>query len=253
MRISIIVFLFLIVGTASSAQENREIRKNLKQGNKHYHNQEFDEAQNKYQQALDREETNFKAQFNLGNALYKNKQYEKARAAFNHAQNLSNDKIDKAKSFHNIGNTFTKEEKWEDAIKAYKNALKQNPHDQDTKYNLAYAQTKLKQEQENQDDQDQEDQDDQDNRVEEQDENKDQDQNEEEQNQEEKDDQNEQQQDSKEEDNQEDNKQKPQPQPSKLTEEEAERLLDAIQQEEKKLHDDKKNEKGIPINIEKDW
>ena len=90
------------------------------------------------------------ASFNLGDALYKQNKYDQAIKQFEISANLSNDNLFKSKSYHNLGNSYlkgfetddnpeTKMQKLDLSIEAYKNALKNNPKDYDSKYNLSYA------------------------------------------------------------------------------------------------------------------
>ena len=89
------------------------------------------------------------ATFNLGDAVYQQKRYDEAAKQFQLSAQTNPDKSVKAKAYHNLGNTFLEQKKYEDAAKAYKNALKENSKDADTKYNLAYANAMLKQQQQN--------------------------------------------------------------------------------------------------------
>jgi tetratricopeptide (TPR) repeat protein len=187
--------------------------------------------------------------FNLGNALYQEKNFDASRKTFDAAAKKTADPQIKASSNYNIGNTYMSEKKWEEAINAYKKSLRKNPQDEDAKYNLSYAQAMLKQNKNGgggKNDKNKDQQKNQQQNKDQQNQNKDQ----QNKDQQQKDQQQQDQQDKKEEKQQD---QKPQPQPSKLSEKQADQLLNALAQEEKKLHDKKENGKAVKIKVEKDW
>ena len=116
-------------------------------GNKHFNKVVYADAEASYKKALDKKNNMPEATFNLGDAVYEQKRYDEAAKQFQLSAQTNPDKGVKAKAYHNLGNTFLEQQKWEDAVKAYKEALKNNPKDAETKYNLAYANAKLKQQQ----------------------------------------------------------------------------------------------------------
>lgn len=132
-------------------------RRYIRQGNRAYKNARIDsskvdsslyrKAEIDYRKALEEEPNSHDAMFNLGNAMYKQKKYEEAQRQFEVLTNAMNDKTKQANSFHNLGNTLLQSGRFEESVQAYKNALKLNPSDKETKYNLAYAKSKLKQQQ----------------------------------------------------------------------------------------------------------
>ncbi|HMN33293.1 MAG TPA: tetratricopeptide repeat protein [Chitinophagaceae bacterium] len=212
------------------------------EGNKLYASGQFKEAESKYQSSL-KNQQNKEIQYNLGNALYQQKKWDEANKQFTSVANVAKDKHLKSIANHNIGNAFLEQKKWDEAIQYFKQSLKQNPHSFETKYNLAYAQ-KMKQNQQNQNkdknNQDKQNQQNQD-KKENQDKNENQD----------KEDKGQQPQNQQPQESQKNNR--PQPQPSKLTKDQAEQLLNALNQEEKKLKEKKEKEKGQPVRLEKDW
>ncbi len=119
-------------------------RKYIREGNELYQNGKYAEAAAKYAEALKIKKDYLAAYLNQGNALYQQDSLNLAAQQFELAANLSTDKDLKAKAYHNLGNTYLKSGKYEESIEAYKNALRNNPNDADTRYNLAYAQSKLK-------------------------------------------------------------------------------------------------------------
>jgi Ca-activated chloride channel family protein len=253
--------LLLAVCTEAGAQDKKQVanvRPELRKGNELYKEKKYQEAQKAYTSALQKDPASFTGAFNLGDALYKDRKFEPARQAMDAGIKLTKDKQQQARAYHNIGNSFMEEESWEEAAKAYKQALRLNPADPDTKYNLAYAYAMMKKEgggdnkkddKDNKDNKDNKDKkDDKDNKdKKDQDQNKDQGDKDKQDKDQGKDGQNPEDKKDKEE------QEKPQPQPSKLSEQQAENLLNALRQEEKKLQDKKEKGKGVPVRLEKDW
>lgn len=198
----------------------------IRKGNSEYNDARFKDAEINYRKALDKEPRSVKATYNLGDALYKQGDYEKAASSFSavSTQKSLNNKS-KAATYHNLGNSLLQAKKYGESIEAYKNALRLNPKDEETRYNLAYAMTKLQQQQNNKNNQDQ---------------NKDQKQKEQQQ---------------KQQQNPEEQKQQQQPQNKQMKKQDAERMLQALNNNEKKTLDKvKKNKtKAVQVRVEKDW
>jgi tetratricopeptide (TPR) repeat protein len=223
----------------------------LQQGNKYYDQQKWAEAANDYSKVLQKDPNNTTGLFNLGNSLYQQQKWDSSRKVMTATEKAAKDKTGKAAANYNIGNTYMSEKKWEDAVKAYKQTLRNNPQDADAKYNLSYAEEMLKkQNQENKDKNKQDNKDkqnkDQKDKEKQKQHNKDQDKNKQDKD---KQDQN------KDDQNKDQNKeqQHPQGQPSKLSPQQADQILNALQQQEKKLQDKMKKEKGTPVRMQKDW
>lgn len=240
--ISLLALLFA-AALPAGAQSSKKLIAN---GNKLYEEGRYKDAAAQYGRALQKDTTYAgKSSYNLGNALYQQKQVEPARKAYEAAAKKSTDRKENSEANYNIGNTYMAEKKWEEAIEAYKKTLRNNPQDADAKYNLSYAKQMLKKEggggKDKNKDQDKKDQD-----------KKDQQQKQDQQQDEQKKDQQKDQQ-PKEGEQEKQEEQKPQPQPSKLSEKQAEQLLNALQQEEKKLQEKNKKKYGTPVKAEKDW
>jgi len=237
-----------LFSSAAFAQEEKKI---LREGNEAYHGGKIMGSTSYYKKALKEKPTYYKANFNLGDALYKvaglikvgkinppNPQmtrdsaadivYEQAAEQFEVvAKSVSNaDTIQKA--WHNYGNAKLMQKSYEDAIMGYKKSLKLNPKDEETRYNLAYAQKKLKEQQKNQSKKDQ------------------QQQGNKEQNKQEKD---------KENINNPNDKDKQEAQQPQMSKEQAEQMLNALKNSEKNNQRlrEKKGEPGQKKNVEKDW
>lgn len=237
-----LTILLSVLSVAAYAQP----RKLVREGNRLYDQKKYKDAAMAYQEAIKKDPTYTPGLYNLGNSLYQQKQFEASRKVMETTAKTVKQKEGKSAANYNIGNTYMSEQKWEDAISAYKQALRNNPQDVDAKYNLSYAQQMLKKQngggggKDNKQNKDQQNKDKQN-----QDKNKqDQDKNKDQQNKDQK-------QDDKKDQQKQD--QQPQSQPSKLSEKQAEQLLNALQQEEKKLQDKMQKAKGSPVKVDKDW
>lgn len=226
------VGLVLIVFAGYSQKENRFVR----EGNRSFSKGDYQAAEKDYRKALEINRESVTGQFNLGTAVYQEKNYEEAAGIYSGLGEKKLDKPVKAGAFHNLGNALLEAGQFEKSIEAYKQALVNNPADMDSKYNLEYARMKLQQQQQQQDqnkDQDKQDQDKQ-----EKEDQKDQQENQDKQDQQEKQDQ-----------------QKQPPRPDKMSKEDAERMLEAMKNDEKKTMEKVNQQKvkvGV-INVEKDW
>jgi Ca-activated chloride channel homolog len=232
------IFLWMSVGSDAYAQEERRF---IRQGNRHFENQELDKSEEAYRRALEKESNSFIAGFNLGDVLYEQENYEEAIKQFYSLSNITDDKEQLAKVFHNLGNTLLKEKQLEQSVEAYKQALRNNPGDMDTKHNLAYAQQLLRQQQQQQCQQQEQEQD----QENEQDKEKEQDQSQ--QGQEQEQDQQKQQQQQQE--------QQQQQQEQKMSKEDAERILQSLEENEKELQKKIKEKKSRANRqkSDKDW
>ena len=239
------LILGLLITSALFAQSDK---KYIREGNTKFENNNFDEAEIDYRKALDENFNSDKAKYNLGGSLYKQEKYEEAGKIYSEMAQLPTDKKELARYYHNLGNALFKANDYAKSVEAYKNALRNDPTAEDTRYNLVYAQKKLQQQQ-NQDQQNK----DQDNKDQEQQQNKDQQQ----QNNEQQQDQpqnNEQQQQQQNEQNQQ-QQQQPQPQKAEISEEDARRLLEALENEEKQLQQKlmEQKAKSQKVKTEKNW
>ncbi len=242
------IIFFLLAAFVCTNSIAQTADQHIYTGNKLYAKGQYKAAAAEYQKAY-QDKKNREAQYNLGNAFYQQKDYEKANKQYTETASNSKDKNLRAASNHNIGNTYMEQKKWDEAIQNYKQSLKQNPDSKETKYNLAYAQA-MKKKQENDD----KNKKDQNKDKDKQDQNK-----KDQQDKQDKDKQDKGKQDPKQDDKQDpkepkDKEQdKPQSQPSKLTKDQADQLLNALNQEEKKLREKKDKERGQAVKLEKDW
>lgn len=241
-------FILTLLAVACTHTTRAQFKNLVKDGNKLYEQKKYKEASEAYMKALQKNPTYTPGAFNLGNALYQQKQYDGTRKLMEQVVKMDSTRTGKAAADYNIGNTYMAERKWEEAIEAYKKTLRNNPQDADAKYNLSYAQQMLKKNgsggknnKDNKDNKNKDKQQDQQNKD-----NKEDDKNKDKQ-------QQDQQDKDKKDDKKEEQDKRPQPQQSKLSEKQAEQLLNALQQEEKKLQDKHKKARGTPVKVEKDW
>ena len=280
MNHSINIFLFfLFIASGSFAQDiekqERLANKQLREGNELYQKAKYADAEVSYKKSMATHPGNPKAIFNLANTMLLQKRYKEAISQYDYlAKNAKSNRL-KAQSYHNIGNAQMGLNDYQKAVDAYKNSLRINPKDEETRYNLALAQELLKNQQDqNQDNKDDKnkDKDKQEDDDQKKDEEKKEDQKDKEGDDEKKDDPNKDEEDDKDgEKDKEDGKDKPndnkddpkedqkdqkeQPQPGKLSPQQVKQLLEAMQNEEKKTQDkvNAKKMKGQPVKTEKDW
>lgn len=209
-------------------------RKQLIEGNKLYEEQKYDEANNKYRDALVNNPENPIINFNIGDAQYKKKQYEEALKAYEKSLSVD-DVLTQSKAYYNMGNALYRAGNLPESILAYTQALKLNPNDEDAKYNLEFVRAKLKDQAQKQPQSNQQQQQQQQDQQQQQGEN-----------QEKKDQQQDQQQ-------QPEEQQAEEKEQQEMTKEEAERILNALKEDEKDLQKDKKRTQTGRVRVVKDW
>ncbi|MDH7447315.1 tetratricopeptide repeat protein [Aquimarina sp. 2201CG14-23] len=132
----------------------------------------FPKAEGEYRKAISKNPIDPNAKYNLANAYYNSEKYDEATQRYTEAVKVAESKAEKHKAFHNQGNTFMEQKKYKEAVEAYKNALRNNPKDNETRYNLALAKKMLEEEQKK-NDQNKDDNKDKDNKDENKDKNED--------------------------------------------------------------------------------
>lgn len=236
--------LLLILTTSVRAQSERSL---VRDGNKSYEAKKYDQAEIQYRKSLENKKGSLPAQYNLGNALYRQDKLDEARGQFEQAGSRPDaSPEERARAFHNLGNSLLKQEKYQESIEAYKKSLRINPGDNDTRYNLAYAQARLQQQQQqNKDNKDNKQQDDKKDQNKEQQKNQEQDKNKEQQQQQQQD----QEQNQAKQDQQETGKQKS----DRISKEDAEKILQALNNDEKKTQKKLNKKEAVRVRIEKQW
>ncbi|TXG37332.1 tetratricopeptide repeat protein [Seonamhaeicola maritimus] len=281
----VLLVLSIFFVTISFAQEKKEKEQLLVlkkannyvyEGNDLVEDDNFVSGEMEYRKAISLNSNSVEGNYNLGNAYYDKGSYEEALYRHQQAANSSTSKAEKHKAFHNIGNILMQNKKCSEAVEAFKSALRNNPTDDETRYNLALAKECAKNEEQNKD-------------QNEDDQNKDQNQDENKENQDQKEDKKDQEGDNKEEnkdqddqkenegddkkdedgkpkdekedkgkegDKKEDKKQAPpKPQQGKMSPQQIKNLLEAMNNQEQKVQEkmNAEKQKGVKVKTDKDW
>ena len=140
-RKTLAVLVLLMVGMSMSAQSDRRY---IRQGNKLFRAGQYADAEVLYRKAIEANKQNPQAVYNLGNALMAQKKDSAAVVQFQEAAKLQKNPLRRYLSYHNIGVVCQTKQMFKDAIEAYKEALRLNPHDNQTRYNLELCKRQLK-------------------------------------------------------------------------------------------------------------
>lgn len=230
-----IILVTCVLSFLSTQLYGQSDRKFIRQGNREFKNEKFSEAEIYYRRALSDNKESEKAVFNVGDALYKQNKFEDAGKHFMEHYRMTDNKKKKAESMYNLGNSLLMNEKLKESIEAYKESLKLDPQNVRAKYNLAYAQDKLRQQEEPQQQQQQNQQQEDNNKDDEQKQNNEQE--------------------------REDNNRQDEQQPEdgedqqSISREDAERILKALENEEKDVQEKVKREKAAKTRVQtiKNW
>ena len=218
-----VLCLFSVILTFGQAE-----RQYVRKGNKAYEKGNYKDAEIDYRKALTVDPKSARAKYNLATSLSKQKNAEEASKVLSNIDTKDMSKTAKAQVYHNLGNSMLQAKKYAESINAYKQALRNNPNDQDTRYNLSYAMKMLQQQQQQQ-------------------------QQKQNQSKGDKKDQKKQQQQQQSQQQQQKEQQKQQKQ--QIGKEDAERMLQALKNNEKNTLDKLKKQKAkaSAVSIEKDW
>ena len=210
----LLLILFLFPSLLYAQQAKNEIRK----GNREYREDNFGESELHYRRALEKDPESIRAVYNLGNALYKQEQYQPAAAKYESITSAKAEKSDRARYYYNLGNSYFQSQNLEQSIEAFKQSLRLNPSDADAKHNLFLAQQLLNQQQQQQQ-------------------------------------QNQQNQDQQQQEEEKQQQNQGQQQQQEISQQDAERLLEAIENDEKetlkKIQEQKMQIRKIPVD--KEW
>ena len=127
------------------AQEGKVIN-HIYDGNTQVEKEAYTDAEKSYRKALSLAPEKPEALYNLGNAHFLDEHYDEASQRFFQTQKFASSKEEKHRAFHNMGNVFMKKKEYQKAVEAYKNALRNNPSDDETRYNYALAKELLENE-----------------------------------------------------------------------------------------------------------
>jgi len=235
----VIILTVLTVNVFSQAE-----RKFVRRGNRQFDDKKFQEAEIQYRKALEKSPGSAAADYNLGNALYRQNQFDAAAKRYNELSGKEKEGQLISSDYYNLGNALYKSGKYKECIDAYKNALRKTPGDMDAKHNLQLAMKKLEMEKQKNKENQQNKQDKQDNKKDDNKDNK-------------KDDK--QQQNQNKEDQQSDEKkgqqQDKQNMNGQISAQDAERILQALENEEKhvlkKVQEHQKQVRKVPVD--KNW
>ena len=234
-----ILFVVLLLSAAAVSAQKAE-RDYIRKGNRLFNDSVFVDAEVNYRKALEVNPKSSVSMYNLGNTLSQQQKFQDAMEQYVAAGNIEKDKMKLAHIYHNMGVLFQAGKDYAKAVDAYKMSLRNNPTDDETRYNLALAQKMLKDQQQNQQNQDQN-----------QDQNKDQ------QKQDQKQDQNKDQQNDQKQDEKKEQQQPPksEKQNNQMSKENAEQLLNSVMQDEKDVQDKVKKQQKVLQGgrLEKDW
>ncbi|HLW10819.1 MAG TPA: tetratricopeptide repeat protein [Fermentimonas sp.] len=143
--------MLILIPVSLSAQ--KDVRKNIRKGNKEYKAQKYSDAASFYEKAIEENPTSNEANYNLGNTLYNQKEWDKAIEFYNNSNSAEGENsVNVSSAMHNIGNAMLRKKELNDAMEAYKMALRLNPEDDETRYNLAVVQKMIQDEEQQQDD-----------------------------------------------------------------------------------------------------
>lgn len=231
--IGLVLMMFAAIFSASAQKAERDY---IRKGNRAFRDSVFVDAEVNYRKALEVNPKSSISMYNLGNTLVRQNKVQEAMEQYSAAAKIEKDKSKLAYIFHNIGDIFQTQKDYAKAVEAYKESLRNNPKDDETRYNLALAQKLLKDQEQNQQNQDQ---------------NQDQNKEQEKKEQEKKDQENKQ--------DQQNNQQQQPPQSQKqneqMSKENAEQLLKSVMQDEKDVQDKVKKQQQVIQGgrLEKDW
>lgn len=225
------MFLLLLIAVSMSAQKAE--RDFIRKGNRFFKDSVYVNAEVNYRKALEANPKSTISMFNLGNTLMQQNKFQEAMEQYVGAAKVEKEKPNLAQIYHNMGIIFHSQKDYAKAVEAYKQSLRNNPKDDETRYNLALAQKMLK-DQENQNQDQNQDQDKQDQQKEQEKE------------------------DQKKQDQQENQDQQQKSQPEKkeneMSKENAEQLLNSVMQDEKDVQDKVKKQQVLQGGrLEKDW
>ncbi len=236
-----ILLTMILLSVAAFAQPDKKF---VRKGNNNYKEGNYQQAEVEYRKALEENPASYKADFNLGNALYKQKQYDAAAAKYAGLADKESDRQKLGRYYYNLGNALYEKKSYQESIEAYKNALRNMPGDMDAKHNLQMALRMLSEQQQQQQQNKNDQQQNQDQQQQQQDGENQQKQDQQDQNQ---------QQEQKGQESQDGNQ--PQQVKGQISPEDAERILQALENEEKDVMKrvQEKKERTQKVQSDKNW
>lgn len=249
------IVIFSLLSSLLAKAQDIEKDSHLPKGNNSFVEKKYADAEAEYRVSESENPKKAIASYNLGNAIYRQNQTSEAKNHYAKALKNIKTREEKHKAYHNIGNTFMKDKDYSNAVEAFKNALRNNPADEETRYNYALAKEYLKNNPPKKDGDKNKDKN-KDKKDDSKDKNQDKDKKDDKKEGKDKD------RDKKEGDNDKDKKEdknendgQPKTQPGGISKQRLENLLDAVNNEEKKVQDKVNKQKAQvnPKKAEKDW
>jgi len=231
---SLITLGFLACTGRSDAQT---VRSHVSEGNRVYEKGRYNDAEVEYKKALEKDPKSQEAQFDLGNSYYKQQRFDEAMRQYGTTATEMKEVKDRSSSFYNLGNSLYRSSRYAESIDAYKRALRLNPNDDDARYNLLMAKEKLKQQKDKNQQKNQQNQQNKQNQQNQQEQQKQQNQQQQRQNEQAKQD-------------------RTQPQVQKrqqMPKDEAERILEAMRNNERDVQKQLHKRQGVRVKVDKDW
>lgn len=250
---NLLLYCLLLLPLVLPAQEKD---KYLPDGNSEFAAKKYADAEADYRISQSKKAKNPIAAYNLGNSIYRQNAVAEAKPAFLKAIENTKDRSQKHQAFHNLGNVFMKEKDYTQAVEAYKNALRNNPEDEQTRYNYALAKKMLKDNPPKKDDKKDDKKDKKDDKKNDKDkDNKDKKDDKKDGDKDKKDDKKDGDKDKKDQNKDDKDQGQPKPKPGGISKERVQNLMDAVNNEEKKVQDkvNARKVKGKPVQTEKDW
>lgn len=273
--ILVIVALFSILGFSQELDKD-QLKKEKKatnlvyKGNELVQEEDFVQAEMEYRKAISNAPKKAVGAYNLANTYYKKGNYDEALFRTQEAAKNAVSKDEKHRAYHNLGNILMKNENCKEAVEAFKNALRSNPNDEETRYNFALAKECAEQQkdgggEDNKEDKNKEEEKDKEKEEKKEDENKDEKDKKDEGDKDKKEgdkeeDENGKPKDEKKDDgkgdkDQKDKNQKPKPRPGQMSPQQIKNILEAMQNQEQKVQQkiNAEKQKGAKVKTEKDW
>lgn len=248
----IVLLLMLMLGGTYQDSKAQSPHRLLRQADQAYNAQRLGEAEEGYRKALDKEALPH-VQYNLGNAVYGQERYEEAARHFEQAAQGAPNNESKSMAYHNLGNAHFQQGNFQEAAEAYKQSLRLQPGNRDTQYNLSQALRQIKMQQQQQQQQsEQQNEDPPEQESEDQQQQQSEGESEEEQNDQQDPSEGNQEGDRSEDGQEESDTREQQPSES-VGRDEAEKLLEIMEQEELKVQEKMRKGKGQPPRSGKDW
>lgn len=150
----IIFGILLVAFSVKAQQENpeklkKESNRFISEAQEALSDNDFATAESEYRKAIAKDPSNTSAKYNMGNLYYGKSNAESAESRLKQAAKVAESKSEKHKIFHNLGNSYMQKKDYSSAVEAYKNALRNDPSDEETRYNLALAKQKEEEDQKN--------------------------------------------------------------------------------------------------------